>query len=866
MIQEINPTGYTEWSDRETSTWRDQYIRLDNTTDQEIDLDGYQVRIVSGATDTTFELSGQIGERFYIRRILRSQEGDDMLVDTFATADFGNLSNTAGAFVELRDPTGRTVDSVNFLGEWPLSIDQDESLHRDGIYWQVLEHSYPASVDDGAHEEDDEGDVSEPEPTVPEDPETSPEEDSDQDQDMEDDGESDEEVLSLDQVYQLEHNDVLLTQGKVVIATDRVYARSLYITDGTRLARVLHPTDMTDLPSVGESVLISGSWLSTDTQEYIRLEEWTSTDEVFAEPDIVDFRQDDGTTPGRVLRIQGTLLSNRSQRLEVMTGDQVVPVRLPNVFEKPSMRTGQEMSIVGFVDRRREEFRLTPWQEDQIQLSQEEVSEDIQEKESAEMSPEQSAEHPLRSISGVYRSSGDDTFRVRGAVLAVPGIIFANSVYIHDGRQVVRVELPRNASVIPEIGMMIEVKGNWLRTDTQEYVRLESWERKPDTIPSLEIGSVGQVSGDQQGRFVTVTGELDVNQSSRLEILTSEGRVIVRLGSGVDKPQMRRGDTISVTGFVDRRGDEWRIQPWSATQIEPLDGLGGGEDEGSGEDGDSQEEYLLIENSDQLGDMEHDALVQLDGVIAIESGVMYANALYILADDRLVRVNHPRNDTPELSVGQKVRLKGSWHSTDTRSYLRLEEYTIHGDGQVNLSISPVNQVGPDQWGRGVQISGVLEINQASRLSVLTPAGEVMVRLPSGFNRPEGLRKGDSVQVRGFVDVYQGQARISPWMESQVVRFSAEDESESENAAADVTGTQANLMDAGAEYIPFEDYDLDLGTGGISHSVARFIEPLWNRIPAQLRENRVFLGALWLNLAWWLISGGMWLRRKYFVCS
>lgn len=140
-INEINYTGNTVWSDDTNTDANDEFIELKNPNPATpMSINGWSLRIVSGAGDRTISLVGDIQDYIVIRKITSAQGSLTPLpkVINITTSQFGSLSNTAGAYIELRNNLGVTVDSVNFMGKWPHITKNGESLHKiNNLSWEV---------------------------------------------------------------------------------------------------------------------------------------------------------------------------------------------------------------------------------------------------------------------------------------------------------------------------------------------------------------------------------------------------------------------------------------------------------------------------------------------------------------------------------------------------------------------------------------------------------------------------------------------------------------------------------------------------------------------------------------------------------
>lgn len=148
-INEINYIGYTDWKDN-TPGSGDEFIELKNSNPSiPISLSGWTLRIVSGSGDKTIALFGNITDYLVIRKITSSQSTLPPIdkVINITSSNFGSLSNdqNKGAYIELKNNLGVTIDAVNFMNQWPNTVKDmknNESLHKvSNLVWEVKPHS-----------------------------------------------------------------------------------------------------------------------------------------------------------------------------------------------------------------------------------------------------------------------------------------------------------------------------------------------------------------------------------------------------------------------------------------------------------------------------------------------------------------------------------------------------------------------------------------------------------------------------------------------------------------------------------------------------------------------------------------------------
>lgn len=133
QISEIDYNGYASFDEASTSATKEA-IEITNTSTEIIELTDWQLRIVSGNTDKSIlfpATSLAPSEVFVFVR------GLDIPKDIKGINYTGSLDNTDGAFIELRDSQGVTIDSFNHHGEWSESLEEDtHSLQKISSQWK----------------------------------------------------------------------------------------------------------------------------------------------------------------------------------------------------------------------------------------------------------------------------------------------------------------------------------------------------------------------------------------------------------------------------------------------------------------------------------------------------------------------------------------------------------------------------------------------------------------------------------------------------------------------------------------------------------------------------------------------------------
>jgi predicted extracellular nuclease len=170
------------------------------------------------------------------------------------------------------------------------------------------------------------------------------------------------------------------------------------------------------------------------------------------------------------------------------------------------------------------------------------------------------------TIRAARESSMGSTVTVEGMVTAAPGQLSASSFYMEDSSGGMQIYSSKKAFPSLELGDKIRVRG-----DTSEAYN----ERRLKIVAASDIQVVGKglvrprrrqtgaISEPDEGVFVVMQGT--VTQTSGATFFIDDGsgerKIYIRGETAIDKPRMRRGDQVTVSGIVSQYKDEYRVLP-----------------------------------------------------------------------------------------------------------------------------------------------------------------------------------------------------------------------------------------------------------------------------------------------------------------
>jgi DNA/RNA endonuclease YhcR with UshA esterase domain len=270
---------------------------------------------------------------------------------------------------------------------------------------------------------------------------------------------------------------------------------------------------------------------------------------------------------------------------------------------------------------------------------------------------------------------------------------------------------------------------------------------------------------------------------------------------------------------------------------------------------DSSKNYIGIENIEQLSQIEDGEYIEIEGQVIIPVGTLIDNSFYIIKDNRVVKVYDRQKRFPTLKEGDIVKIQAEWHNTNTQQYLKtnsINNIQIITEQKIDIKVENITKIENSDWGKIVNITGVLDTNTKTNLVLNNKNSETTVKLYSDkINKPQ-MKKGDLVKLTGFTEVYDGEIRVIPWKVSQIKVIPAIKKSTTNSTQINkvvLDNNPSNLIsNTTTKYRGLDEYQI-MGANPKSNNTAWY-NKLWETI-----LNYKYLStAIALNLIWWGYNG------------
>lgn len=631
QINEINYIGYTDWKDNTPSS-NDEFIELRNPNPAvPISLSGWSLRIVSGAGDKNIALTGSITDYVVIRKITSSQVSLPPIdkVINVTSANFA-LSNTAGAYIELRNDLGITIDSVNFRDKWPQVTTNTQSLHKvSNLTWEAKTQS-PLNLA----------------PTTPTIPTPEPHKivyggviiseiypnpaeggkefvelynTTDKDIDLVNwklDDIPDKSAVPSSPIQTLSGSVpakglLVLEAGialKIGLNNDQDSV-ILYDPNGTIQSQV----DYTNSPKGSSYMYVDSKWLWNTSPS-------PNAVNIAPAPDLVIITP---ITPTPVVPIPITpqlpkynissiilseiypypssgeefieLYNTTEQDIDVggwkladlaksYTLSGIIPAKSYKLYNQAETKItlNNTSETVTLTDNYNQIQSTTSYTKAYKGLSYIPVlqtwswTQTITPNTSNIFTENTNSDNnknyiKIENIEDLINIEDGKFIELEGQVIVPAGDLVDTSFYVIKDNRVVKIYDRQKRFPSLQSGSIVRIKAEWHNTDTQQYIKttsLDNIELISEQAITITPEKIANPDNSDWGKIISVSGVLDINTKTKLVLSNKNQSIAVKLHSDkIIKPKMKKGDIVRVTGFVEVYDGEVRLIPWSNNQI-----------------------------------------------------------------------------------------------------------------------------------------------------------------------------------------------------------------------------------------------------------------------------------------------------------
>ncbi len=182
----------------------------------------------------------------------------------------------------------------------------------------------------------------------------------------------------------------------------------------------------------------------------------------------------------------------------------------------------------------------------------------------------------LKTVAAAYEVSDEEKIRLEGQVFIPPHVLSNRFFVVSDSERSIKVYNYEQEFPDLEWGSHVSIDGKV--SITGEDTRISADTEGIEVEESGNVAPPKPVNGNQtgitssvQGQRVTLTGELLEQNGDDMYVRTNANkrlRVTILPTTSLEKPDMRAGDTISVSGLVDVYRESVRIPVWHQSHLQ----------------------------------------------------------------------------------------------------------------------------------------------------------------------------------------------------------------------------------------------------------------------------------------------------------
>ncbi|MEY3470936.1 MAG: hypothetical protein RLZZ223_286 [Candidatus Parcubacteria bacterium] len=631
-INEINYIGYTDWKDNVPGSG-DEFIELKSRTPNiPISLSGWSLRIVSGAGDKTIALIGSITDYVVIRKITSSQSSLPPIdkVINVTSANFGSLSNTAGAYIELRNDLGITIDSVNFRDKWPQVTTNTQSLHKvSNLTWEAKTQS-PLNLA----------------PTTPTIPTPEPHKivyggviiseiypnpaeggkefvelynTTDKDIDLVNwklDDIPDNSAVPSSPIQTLsgsvpakgflvleagialkiglnnDQDSVILYDPNGTIQSQVDYTNSpkgssyMYVDnkwvwntspspnavniapapDSVIITPII-PTPVVPIPitpqlpkyNIGSIILSEIYPYPSSGEEFIELYNTTEQDIDVTGWKLADLAK--SYTLSGIIPAKSYKLYNQAET-KITLNNTSETVTLTDTYNQIQSTTSYTKAYKGlsYIPV----LQTWSWTQTITHNAPNIFTENTNLQDNKTYTKIDNIENLSQIVDGEF-------IEIEGQVIIPVGELVDTSFYLMKDNRIVKIYDRQKRFPSLKSGSIVKVQAEWHNTDTQQYIKTTSAdniELISEQAITIKAEKIANPDNSDWGKIISVSGVLDTNTKTKLVLYNKNQSTEVKLyADKITRPKMKKGDIVSVTGFVEFYDGEIRVIPWNNSQI-----------------------------------------------------------------------------------------------------------------------------------------------------------------------------------------------------------------------------------------------------------------------------------------------------------
>jgi predicted extracellular nuclease len=179
---------------------------------------------------------------------------------------------------------------------------------------------------------------------------------------------------------------------------------------------------------------------------------------------------------------------------------------------------------------------------------------------------EQIARESIMTIADARQKPNGETVKVEGTVTVKPGQLSALTMYIQDDSAGMQIYTSKKTFPQLTTGNRVRVRGDLSEAYNERRLKIVA-QSDVEIIGSDKVSPLprktGEIGEKEEGILVSLSGAVTETSGSTFYIDDGSGerKIYIKKETGIEKPRMKRGDQVVVTGIVSQYKSDYRLLP-----------------------------------------------------------------------------------------------------------------------------------------------------------------------------------------------------------------------------------------------------------------------------------------------------------------
>jgi len=338
-----------------------------------------------------------------------------------------------------------------------------------------------------------------------------------------------------------------------------------------------------------------------------------------------------------------------------------------------------------------------------------------------------------------------DEISIKGLVTDLSDNLFENCIYIQDSSGGIRLKLIFGKWLDLKIGSEIIVVGK-IETyygekqlkiaDTSDIIVGEASNIVPISVKTNNIGLF-------EGSLIKISGTIVDKSGLVFWINDGSGRakIYIKESTGIDKPEMRMGDSAEIIGIVNNWDGNYRVLPRTVSDISIK----------KKQIVQSNLNLILISEAKK---QKKGSKVKISGIVSVTPGILSNNYFYIQDSSGGIQIYSSRKKFPDLKLGFLVEVIGELSESYGEKRVKINSIEniifISAKSPPKPLIVKVKNASSSD-GLLVKIKGKVIKSSGNIFYISDGTGEIkaVINKSTGIKK-QRLKKGDIIEITGII--------------------------------------------------------------------------------------------------------------------